>query len=352
MKLLEKNILKYFSLKQVAIVLLAVVFSISAGFAAFFSLKKDVTIYVDGVPTIVKTMKSTVKEVLEQNSIEVGQYDYLSQPLDHKLQRINNNELYIKRAFPVIIQADGEEKKVMTYRDRVDLTLKDAGITLEGQDRLEGAALEEMPKENMNLKVVRVAEKEVSEYSGIPFETVKKENNRLDMGKENILVQGQEGKKEKKFKVTLENGVEVARQLITELIVANPIDKVVEFGTVLNHKTARGDVVRYSKVLDMKASGYSLSYEQTGKNPGDYGYGITASGLKAQKGVIGVDPRVIPLGTKLYVEVAGSTPDYGFAVAGDTGSGIKPNYVDLFFEDYNDARNWGLKNVKVYILQD
>ncbi len=72
----------------------------------------------------------------------------------------------------------------------------------------------------------------------------------------------------------------------------------------------------------MTATAYDLSYESCGKRPGDKYYGITASGTKARVGAVAVDPRVIPLGTKLYVESLDGTKDYGFCTAEDTGGGL------------------------------
>ncbi|MFJ7747413.1 LysM peptidoglycan-binding domain-containing protein [Peribacillus sp. NPDC097295] len=76
--------------------------------------------------------------------------------------------------------------------------------------------------------------------------------------------------------------------------------------------------------------------------------GVTATGvdLKANPNekVISVDPSVIPLGTKVYVE------GYGYATAADTGSAIKGNKVDLFVPNKEDALNWGVKNVNLKIL--
>ncbi|WP_144527822.1 LysM peptidoglycan-binding domain-containing protein [Peribacillus simplex] len=76
--------------------------------------------------------------------------------------------------------------------------------------------------------------------------------------------------------------------------------------------------------------------------------GTTATGvnLKANPNakVISVDPSVIPLGSKVYVE------GYGYATAADTGSAIKGNRVDIFVPNEKDAVNWGVKNVKVQIL--
>ncbi len=101
----------------------------------------------------------------------------------------------------------------------------------------------------------------------------------------------------------------------------------------------------------MTATAYDLSFQSTGKRPGDRYYGITASGTKARPGVVAVDPRVIPLGTRLYVQSLDGTKDYGFAIAEDKGGAIKGNKIDLFFETANEVRRFGRRKVKVYILK-
>lgn len=76
--------------------------------------------------------------------------------------------------------------------------------------------------------------------------------------------------------------------------------------------------------------------------------GITKTGvnLKANPNakVIAVDPSVIPLGSKVYVE------GYGYATAEDTGGAIKGNKIDVFVPNRNDALQWGRKQVKVTII--
>ncbi len=76
--------------------------------------------------------------------------------------------------------------------------------------------------------------------------------------------------------------------------------------------------------------------------------GTTATGIDLRSNpdskVVAVDPNVIPLGTKLYVE------GYGYAVAGDTGGAIKGHHVDLFMPSRNDALKWGRRTIKVTIL--
>ena len=95
----------------------------------------------------------------------------------------------------------------------------------------------------------------------------------------------------------------------------------------------------------MVATAYTAGPESTGKSPGMPGYGITYSGMRVRPGVVAVDPRVIPLGTYLYVE------GYGYSIAADTGgSAISGNRIDLYMERLADAYNWGRRTVKVYVL--
>ena len=81
----------------------------------------------------------------------------------------------------------------------------------------------------------------------------------------------------------------------------------------------------------------ATAYTHTG-NP-------TASGVYPQAyHTVSVDPNVIPLGTRMYIE------GYGYAVAEDTGSAIKGNILDLFFDTEEECVNWGYRSVNVTIL--
>lgn len=76
--------------------------------------------------------------------------------------------------------------------------------------------------------------------------------------------------------------------------------------------------------------------------------GITSTGIdllaNPNQKVISVDPSVIPLGSRVWVE------GYGEAIAGDTGGAIKGNKIDIFIPSKEDAINWGRKTVKVKVL--
>ena len=73
----------------------------------------------------------------------------------------------------------------------------------------------------------------------------------------------------------------------------------------------------------------SIPKRTSGTSPSAPWYGITANGLKMQKGVIAVDPTVVPLRTRIYVA------DYGIGAALDTGSGVKGRWLDLGYDDNN-----------------
>jgi len=95
-----------------------------------------------------------------------------------------------------------------------------------------------------------------------------------------------------------------------------------------------------SKEIIVEASAYTASCEGCS--------GITATGINLKTNpnakVISVDPTIIPLGSKVYVE------GYGEAIAGDTGGAIKGNRIDVFFPSQQDAINFGVKQLKVTIL--
>lgn len=349
---LAKNIKRYFSLKWFTVVFLAVVIAVSAGVMIFTNLKREIIIYDGSKQILVKTMKTTVKEVLEQAGINVRPEDYISISPDEKLQKTNTTKIHIKRAVPIYVTIEGRQEKIMTYMDTVEDALTNSSVKLSEKDRLEGAGLQDKIVKDMKLKVVKVREEYVSEEIPVPYKLVSKKNNNLDKGVERIVRDGKEGIREKRYKVVMEDGRQITKDLVKDSIISNPVDKIVEYGTILNHKTSRGDILRYSKVLKMRATAYTASYADTGKHPGHPEFGITYTGVKARKGIIAVDPKVIPLGTRVYVEVAGDTPDYGYAVAADIGSAIKGDLIDLYMDSQSVVNRWGCKKVKVYVLLD
>ncbi|MFQ8775725.1 MAG: 3D domain-containing protein [Finegoldia magna] len=92
------------------------------------------------------------------------------------------------------------------------------------------------------------------------------------------------------------------------------------------------------RTITMRSTAYTSDPAENG------GYSTTAMGTAIRYGVAAVDPRVIPLGTRLYIE------GYGYARAEDTGGAIKGNRIDLVFGSKSQSNNWGRRTVRVTIL--
>lgn len=112
--------------------------------------------------------------------------------------------------------------------------------------------------------------------------------------------------------------------------------------------TVSGQTLSYSKALDIVATAYDDSMEDNG-GWGAYDY----FGNPLKVGTIAVDPKVIPLGTKVYVTGIrfDGMPQEMVATASDIGGAIKGNRIDIFIPgSYGNIDDFGFQNVKVYVL--
>lgn len=152
------------------------------------------------------------------------------------------------------------------------------------------------------------------------------------------LVKGQSGEPgtvKRTYKIIYKDGQPVGKELIKEER-SQPRDTTFLMGKA-GYPTSRGDWSR-TRVIEMIATAYTDSPAENG------GSTRAANGAELIDGVVAVDPRVIPIGTKLYVE------GYGFAYAADTGGAIKGNRIDLLFPSTAASNAWGRRRVKVHVL--
>lgn len=150
---------------------------------------------------------------------------------------------------------------------------------------------------------------------------------------------GESGEVRNVYQVTLKDGKPVSKELLRsekEPAVSALFYMGREGYQPSRHKFTRG------RVLNMEATAYDPSPRTIG--PG--ATGRTATGMKAKFGVVAVDPRVIPLGSLVYVE------GYGFAIASDKGSAIKGNKIDLCYASRSTALAFGRRTVKVHVLRN
>ena len=85
------------------------------------------------------------------------------------------------------------------------------------------------------------------------------------------------------------------------------------------------------------------AYEPSERSCGIWADGITSTGKPAKMGTIAVDPKLIPLGSRLFV------PQYGWGVAEDIGGAIKGKRIDVFFWTVDEALEWGVKELDIFV---
>lgn len=312
-----------------------------------YSSRKTITVSIEGKDIKIKTLSSTYRKALSSNSINIGPKDKATIDLDSKVK--DGAKLSIKKAVKVLVEVDGKQLSLQSAEDNVEKMLYAEGLGLQDFDRVcpsKDLAL----SEGLRVAVTRVETKELKEVKPIDYATVVKKDYDMEQGNNKVLQDGQLGEKETTVKVILENGKEVSRKVIKEIVKKQPIEKIVAMGSLSVYTPSRGGKVLYTNSIRMRATAYTASYADTGKRPGDSEYGITATGSVAKRNnnsysSVAVDPRVIPLGTKLYVE------GYGYAVAEDTGGAIKGNKIDLFFNSSSEVDNWGARWVNVYVVK-
>lgn len=248
------------------------------------------------------------------------------------------------------IDNNGTVKTYKTSCKTVKELLSDLKIKVDDDDIVIPDLDTELKSEG-KISIIKVDVKIIEKEVEAPFKTIKKKNKELTHKQSKILIQGVNGKNIVKCKEYYAGDKLIKEEVIHVETIVKPIDQVFEEGTKDVFTNDRGDFTA-RKAIKMVATAYEAGPRSTGKRPGDKGYGITASGARAKRGTVAVDPRVIPLGTKLYVKsLTPGVPDYGFAIAQDTGGAIKGNKIDLFMDTVWECLQFGRRPVMVYILK-
>ncbi len=327
----------------IAVIVLLLSMMITTGFTTI----KHVTID-DGsgeLKTAV-TMKGTVSAILAEQNIKIKKGDIVTPALN--TQVVRDQQISIQRASKVVITIDGASTTYYSVARTVGEFLDEANIVVGEFDGF-NAALTDNIKNGMNLNINRVNEYYYTVDEAIPYVVKETTTYSLPKGEQRIVQQGQSGVVQKQYIARFENGIKVSEELIGETVTQQPVDEVKETGLLDVVSTSAGNIaVRATHY--MQATGYDIGYESCGKWPGDPLYGITATGIRATYGVVAVDPRVIPLGSKLFIQTTDGSFTYGYALAADTGGAIKGNRIDLCFDSRQDALNFGRRNVVVYVL--
>lgn len=252
-----------------------------------------------------------------------------------------HSTLVESRRIPVKLYRGKEFREVWTSQRTVAGLLREQGIALRPQDVVvppPSAALHAGVEIDLGLVEARVVEKR----EVLPYREVVDYTDDLNVGEIVIFEEGKRGLRESKIEVFTLNGVEAFEKVLQFRMLERPRNRRVLEGTGFKRKLySLKEPARVQRSLVMRATAYYPGPEDTGP----YADGLTATNQKAGFGVAAVDPKFLPLQTRLYVE------GYGYAVASDVGGAIKGNRIDLCFDTYEEAVRFGRREVRVHVLR-
>ncbi|NLO89816.1 MAG: DUF348 domain-containing protein [Clostridia bacterium] len=297
----------------------------------YISTAKGIILDINGEISYITTHCRTVGEVLEKEGIKPGPDNLVKPSLDSDIR--DGSKIIVKKLVAVAV-IDGNKRKITRVEipSVLEVLVKE-GIVLSPVDEIE-ANLHPEDGSMPYVKIIRQHTEIITVTEEIPYETKEIRDFRLEPGSRRIVQEGSEGLKETKVRITYKDRKEIKRERLETKVIKKPVPRIIAVGDRSGFIASRGKTYRTVKKMNMVVSAYT----HTG-NP-------TATGEMPKKGTIAVDSRVIPLGTKLYVE------GYGYGTASDTGGGIKGERLDVFFENKEQALKWGIKKVEVHVLEE
>ncbi len=350
----------------------------------------SVTIIDDGQSFKVETKGTTVGQALKVADIKLSEDDFISKSKEDEI--LDGDIIYIRRLKTMLLNDSDTVTEIKTTEATVGDALLANGVSVGKYDEV-------IPDVNspiedgltVSITKVNVEIYEVTEE--IPYTVKTVENADKETGYRKILQEGKSGVFSKTYKKISKDG-HVTATLIGEHTKSSPVEEIVEIGTKKvyvenrigakvtqtagasltpgttpdgvpfhampamaqsNSKTkvegntayTASGTFTFKKKITVEATAYEGSSASNGQWAGQ-----TATGRLPVYGIVAVDPRVIPLNSKLYIESTdgGSSWIYGFAIAGDTGGAIKNMRVDLCYSTLSQCYSFGRRKAVVYVL--
>lgn len=296
-------------IKIICVSLILIILS-GAGVIAMTTQLNTVTITLsNGYEMTVLTNKTKVSEILKENNIVIGDNERVTPNLDEEID--TNYEIKI------CDKSIQEIQVAKISKNGVETTLEDI----------------------LN-NYAPIVEKIVVEEVAIPYETITKDvSNGEASTKNKVITKGEEGIKQVTYKIKYKNEEEISRVALSEVVIKEPIDKVVQ---VQNDVTSRsGSIARTSSnTIIFKVTGYCSCSKCCGK----FSSGFTSSGTKATAGRTVAASSKYDFGTELLIN--GLT-----YVVEDRGGAISDDRIDIYFDSHAEAIAWGVRYLPVTIME-
>lgn len=288
------------------------------------------SVYQDGLTTSYSSALTTVGEALADAGVSIGPGDIVYP--DPNSAMAPGMHVFIDHATEVTLIVGGEERQVYTHVLIVGELLDEQNVEVQEKD-IVSARSGLMLHDGMTITVTTVRGSTEYEESPIPFHTVYTYDPNVTRGEQLVKQTGANGHLKREYLITVIDGEETS-EIVSETVTL-PVDRIVAIGTQVPpvpegmeavFPVAPGEEITCGGgILRVWATWYTAASSG--------GSGITKTGTGVYKGIIAVDPNVIPLGTHLYV------PGYGFGIAADTGGGVKGNWIDLGY-GADDVKDW------------
>jgi 3D (Asp-Asp-Asp) domain-containing protein len=258
---------------------------------------------------------------------------------------LTDGETVVYRAAVLVtVTIDGQSRILRTPAANVSALLAEQGVAFDRHDHVSPAPATALAN-GTAVTVQHVDSWTETVRRPVAAKVVKRWAFTLPPGKTKVLDPGAPGVTETAYAVTRAAGRRTVRKTaLVSRVLRAPRARIVAEGigeyAALSAIAARGitgTLKLASAALSMVATAYTAACGGCS--------GITASGRAAGHGVVAVDPRVIPLGTHMYI------PGYGHAVAGDTGGAIRGNRIDLGFNSNAAANQFGRRAITVYLIK-
>ncbi|MDR3686284.1 MAG: 3D domain-containing protein [Coriobacteriia bacterium] len=311
----------------------------------FVWAQKQVSVVVDGRTLHIDSQSADVAGLLSETGVKVGAGDLVFPSQDTKVTA--GMSVVVRHAVPVVVVLGGTDTSLNVVGKTVADALVAAGLDPEATAGVT-PALDAPLKPGMRITAPDSFARISTVTTNAPFAVAERPDGTLPKGVRRIIRHGSVGSVMRIYRSLVVSGIEGSSTLTAENVVVKPVTEVVAVGTgdgstrrqlAVAHISAqliRASTLPQGRHINVIATAYSA--EEPGASSG------TATGPRCERGIVAVDPNVIPLGSHLYV------PGYGYAIAGDTGGMINGRHIDLCFNSLFEVNSWGKRHVTIVVL--
>ena len=303
---------------------------------------KTVTLVHDGLSESIETRAADAEALLAERSIPRTPEDALN--VDPAAPLADGETIVFRSAVPVTVVLDGQVVVVRSPAADVAALLAQQGVAWDRHDRVTPSPATPLD-DHMVVAVDHVERWTETVRRPVAAPEVRRFAFNLKPGARKILSPGQPGVKEFRYTVVrTDDRLGTRRALLVARVLRAPKARIIAEG--IGDYTALSALAEHGIVGTLRLADSALAMVATAYTANCSGCsGTTATGKRAGHGIVAVDPRVIPLGTRMYI------PGYGVAIAGDTGGAIRGRRIDLGFNSDTAALNFGRRPVTVYLIK-